>query len=486
MAEETREFADGPGTSPNGRAPILDFNTLKRESQGDSLAAEPEIVGPQIPLAKPTNDDRSSRLNGHMVQSRQHESRHQDSRFLDITQNSRKATMNSVSEANQDEDNTEKWRNLQNLKDLLNNGFITQAEYNSRSKQIIDGLTGTTYTRSGTYRDTKSSKLSDVSMQSTRTAESIQTLDKHGNDWSVIKSTAPVNRNPPSFDDLPFEKATKIMYDYKTKSWKTQTIRIKLDTTPFARGGLRKVYHLQDYSSTRDDITKTVLNTSKNGPISYVAKMSMSKSDMEDPTIYYRDVEMQTVARNLARQFNTYNPPKKVDFVKAWLIRLDKRVGKPICGVERFINGPYRKHNNNYGYVNENERNTPQAYSHYTYEATKHTLLVCDIQGVGDMYTDPQVHNIEHRGFGKGNMGPKGIQKFVETHTCNPICRYLRLQPLNNGQNRILGTIPQQTKIPNSRVYTVDWRGAEEEQDVKLPLLVEKEKTVCCNPCTLL
>lgn len=51
------------------------------------------------------------------------------------------------------------------------------------------------------------------------------------------------------------------------------------------------------------------------------------------------------------------------------------------CAVERFIDGPYRKHNNNYGFVNEDERSTPQAFSHFTYEASQHTALVCDIQG---------------------------------------------------------------------------------------------------------
>ena len=40
-------------------------------------------------------------------------------------------------------------------------------------------------------------------------------------------------------------------------------------------------------------------------------------------------------------------------------------------------------------------RNTPQAFSHFTYEYSNHTLLICDVQGVGDMYTDPQVHTID-------------------------------------------------------------------------------------------
>jgi hypothetical protein len=79
-----------------------------------------------------------------------------------------------------------------------------------------------------------------------------------------------------------------------------------------------------------------------------------------DRDIYFKDVEMQSVAKYYAKQFNEYNPPKGVDFVAAWILRLDDREGAPLCGVERFIDGPYRKHNNNFGYVSEDERHTPQ------------------------------------------------------------------------------------------------------------------------------
>ena len=66
----------------------------------------------------------------------------------------------------------------------------------------------------------------------------------------------------------------------------------------------------------------------------------------------------------------------------------------------------YSKHNSNAGGVIEDRsggravaanhghgfiRNTPQAYSHFTYEKSQRRLVVCDIQGVEDLFTDPQV-----------------------------------------------------------------------------------------------
>ena len=55
--------------------------------------------------------------------------------------------------------------------------------------------------------------------------------------------------------------------------------------------------------------------------------------------------------------------------------------------------GQYTKYTNNYGFVSAEGRLTPQAFSHWTWCASAGQHLVCDIQGVGDMYTDPQIHS---------------------------------------------------------------------------------------------
>lgn len=102
-----------------------------------------------------------------------------------------------------------------------------------------------------------------------------------------------------------------------------------------------------------------------------------------------------------------------------------------LCAVEPYIPGEYRKHNNNFGSVSEDERNTPQAFSHFTYEASNHEILAVDIQGVGDLYTDPQLHTLDGNDFGKGNLGVTGFHKFMSTHRCNSICRYLKLPQVN-------------------------------------------------------
>ena len=62
--------------------------------------------------------------------------------------------------------------------------------------------------------------------------------------------------------------------------------------------------------------------------------------------------------------------------------------------VERFIEGQYLKHNNNSGYIeDDHHRMTPQAFSHFTHTASSGGEMVVDVQGVGDLWTDPQIHS---------------------------------------------------------------------------------------------
>ena len=56
---------------------------------------------------------------------------------------------------------------------------------------------------------------------------------------------------------------------------------------------------------------------------------------------------------------------------------------------------------------------------------SKGRVLVCDIQGVGCYFTDPQIHSVDGDAFGSGNCGQDGIVAFFESHKCNSLCRRL-------------------------------------------------------------
>ena len=81
----------------------------------------------------------------------------------------------------------------------------------------------------------------------------------------------------------------------------------------------------------------------------------------------------------------------------------------------------------------------PQAFSHFTFEASGGKQLVCDLQGTwnpddGFTLTDPVVHYIsskdpasKHKN-GATDKGREGIRKFFMTHQCNGLCERLGLQ----------------------------------------------------------
>lgn len=229
------------------------------------------------------------------------------------------------------------------------------------------------------------------------------------------------------------EKAIKHTYNIDTQSWSTSTIWIRLHSTPMAEGTNRLVYQMTDLSAPE-------------GQQQCVAKAA-KKPEKRNETM--QDVVMQKKCELYAREYNNRNPPKKVAFIDACVIELiqrpvDQSGGHPLLIVEPFLKGSYKKHSNNFGYVDAGDRNTPQAFSHFTYAASKGALIIVDIQGVGDIYTDPQIHsNIPASAppvWGQGDMGDVGIHKFFETHRCNALCEFFGLKGWLPGKNFDCGT----------------------------------------------
>jgi len=248
------------------------------------------------------------------------------------------------------------------------------------------------------------------------------------------------------------EKAIRHDFHPKTHKWTKTKLLVKLERMPFSKGSLRRAYHLLILDPKIPEDEQVREAREKWGQsTTYVAKIAIDPED-DDRDNYFADVECQMYAKEWAIKFNEFNPPKKVDFIKAYILELLDRQGSPMCGVEPFIHGAFYKFNNNAGYVSKIDRNTPQAFSHFTYEASKHDIIICDIQGVGDLYTDPQIHSRSNEnGFGLGNGAEEGITLFLKTHECNAICRFLRL-PAINAKQVDSGTVPSDGLLPQYEV----------------------------------
>lgn len=142
-----------------------------------------------------------------------------------------------------------------------------------------------------------------------------------------------------------------------------------------------------------------------------------------------------------------------------------------VCCVEDYIPGLYVKYSNNSGFVGtetstteDRERNTPQAFSHFTFVASDYKLMVVDIQGVNDNYTDPQIHTADGRGFGTGNLGTFGMEKFLQSHRCNEVCKWLGLRSLNK-QFKPGGTAAPNYRMPYGVIKKSNNRRITEERN---------------------
>ena len=170
------------------------------------------------------------------------------------------------------------------------------------------------------------------------------------------------------------------------------------------------------------------------------------------------EIAGQVLSKHYADLFNQEATPKKIDFITPYIIELHRRPDKPLYNCEVLMTGEaaYAKHNSNYGAVIPDAthgredapsgafvRSTPQAFSHYTFVKSDKKMVVCDIQGVHDLYTDPQVHTFNRRRFGRGNCGADGMCKFLATHKCNEVCEALHLPPLQVTQGELTVVCPE-------------------------------------------
>ena len=201
-------------------------------------------------------------------------------------------------------------------------------------------------------------------------------------------------------------RATKYSWNCEDGTWRKSRTTVAIGKQ-FARGGMRVVHEADEEG------------------VPSVVKFSIIHKSMSDQKrSCLRDARTQSISEFYARLFNKITEVKeKVSFVMSDALELED--GR-WANIEPRLGGNYEKHNNNAGAIITRNQ-TAQAFSHFTFHESHQQLLICDIQGVGGMYTDPQIHSATNESFGDGDLRAEGISRFLQTHKCNEICRAAKL-----------------------------------------------------------
>lgn len=165
------------------------------------------------------------------------------------------------------------------------------------------------------------------------------------------------------------------------------------------------------------------------------------------------DIKMQVLCKYLAQCFSVHRTtrgkslPKALDFITTSYYELTSRpLHDPFrfVAAEPYMAGNFVKYSNNQGWVNssataaidDHGADMATAFSHFTWEFTRGQIMVTDLQGVGGILTDPQIHTLPGPGRGHlgarqtGDLGEQGMVAFFASHNCTAYCRCLSLSPI--------------------------------------------------------
>ncbi|CAG0900528.1 unnamed protein product, partial [Darwinula stevensoni] len=240
--------------------------------------------------------------------------------------------------------------------------------------------------------------------------------------WNKVK-TQPVKITQCEVSD---GNKLRLAYKYRSAS-------VKMSQHPFAEGSQRISYFGieigNSWFSKLDSKASVVLKTFK---YVYADEVGDGRDD------FINIVESQAIANYFAKEFNKVKPSvaKSIHFLDVKLVQAEAQDGSPVYytieDIFKDYDSEFKKFNSNFGFVNSVDFTlTLNAFSHWTYDHTKHYLMVVDLQGILDkeryVLTDPAIHCKELR-FGSTNLGKVGMVTFFEAHECNKVCALMGLK----------------------------------------------------------
>ncbi|KAI1204806.1 kinase-like domain-containing protein [Annulohypoxylon truncatum] len=217
---------------------------------------------------------------------------------------------------------------------------------------------------------------------------------------------------------------------------------IEARSKPFSQGAMRTAAYARIPSSTGRFVVKSFKK--QGAQIANLAEHMQCQAMCKAFAI-----EFNALLGGLYREYS-------IDFIitAALTSKSSTGVRQEYISLEPYINGTYVKYNGNQGYVNDNNfdpsNQAAQAFSHFTFERSQGQLLVNDLQGVGNLLTDPAIQTKDRNRFKLcgTNLNEEGFKFFMATHNCNHLCHLLRLRS-NKAMLKEGGILQFRTYWPN-------------------------------------
>ena len=254
--------------------------------------------------------------------------------------------------------------------------------------------------------------------------------------WSVVKHMK-AQGNVWDKYDLETNRAERVVrhrYDASSRTWREDVTLFKVASQAFDEGAMRRCFrakklpfghvirfHPLNWKKASNYIVKEYKHAIEGGGVDRRA---------------FDDVKWQSEAALWAADYNRSKPPKPIKMIGCCVVEFPDRPGRPLFCAERFIDGTdafgdtFVKHNTNSGWTESNQRRlTPEAFSAHSFYASRGEVLVCDIQGVGDLFTDPQLHSADES-HGDGDLGRRGMALFfASSDGTNDLMKLLKIPP---------------------------------------------------------
>lgn len=242
-------------------------------------------------------------------------------------------------------------------------------------------------------------------------------LSEYGG-WLVLEGYSPsIVYGPSTLNDM--------MADDNNITIDKVKLVVNKEKKPFEQGSQHMAFKAETMWSNTRYVVKTAKRNGKTIPY------------------FVENMRIQALCKAFALEFNSILGPDHhtLDYVvtaclkgRSFHMSNDPIEFESCLSLERLLPGSYIKYNNNKNHVasrpDDPINDLAQAFSHFTYERSLGQFLVCDLQGVNGVLTDPVMHTADAQRFplSQTNLGREGIKFFFSSHKCNGVCATLALK----------------------------------------------------------